>query len=114
MLNAAVKRAVLSSSFNISIAAGGVDAEKQSRTTLCKPFHTRGALLEKARAIVTVLQYGMLSITPFEPDLRARAGLAFVNMDLIIKNYLMIISYNERRALHSQSTRNVFNASTTK
>jgi len=55
MSNAAVKRAVLSSFFNVSVEAGGVDSEKQSRTTLGKPFHTRGALLEKAQVTVTVL-----------------------------------------------------------
>jgi len=41
--NAAVKRAVLRSFFNVSVEAGGADSEKQSRTTLGKPFHTRGA-----------------------------------------------------------------------
>jgi len=41
MSNAAVKRAVLSSFINISVEAGGVDYEKQSRTTLGKPYRTR-------------------------------------------------------------------------
>jgi len=47
MSNAAVTREVLSSFLNISVEAGDVDSEKQSRTTLGKPFLTRGALLEK-------------------------------------------------------------------
>jgi len=60
MSNAAAKRAVLCSFLTISVEAGGVDSEKQSRTTLDKPFHIRGVLLEKTRATVTVLQYGIL------------------------------------------------------
>jgi len=57
MSNAAAKKVILSSFLNISVEAGGVDSEKQSHTTVGKPFHTRGALLEKARATVTILQY---------------------------------------------------------
>jgi len=83
------KKSSLKQFFNISVEAGGVDSEKQSRTTLGEPLHTRGALLEKARATVTVLQYWILSVTPFEPDLRAQAGLAIVNMDLRYVGWLV-------------------------
>jgi len=41
MSNAAAKRAVLSSLKKISVEAGVVDSEKESRTTLGKPFHKR-------------------------------------------------------------------------
>jgi len=47
MSNAAAKRAVLSSFINISVEAGAVHSEKQSRTTLGKPFHIRGILTYK-------------------------------------------------------------------
>jgi len=58
MLNAVVKRAVLvlSSFLNVSVEAEVFDTEKLSRTTLGKPFHIRGALLEKAWATVKTVK----------------------------------------------------------
>jgi len=83
------KKSSLKQFFNISVEAGGDDSEKQSHTTLGKPFYTRGALLEKSRSTVTVLPYGKLNITPFESDLRARTGKGIVTMDLRYAGWLV-------------------------